>query len=61
MAGPAENLFVVQNNHFRGQALADALQMTHLLLDETPRAPVELVAAYPDLEPVVRMERRRLF
>ena len=31
MAGAAEELFVVQNNHFRGQALVNTLQMKHLL------------------------------
>ena len=57
----AESLFVVQNNHFRGKALANALQMTRLVLGKTPQAPEELVACYPELEDQVRVERRRLF
>ncbi len=61
MAQTAENLFVVQNNHFRGKALVNALQMKDLLLDRKPLAPEELVAAYPDLESSVRVERSRLF
>ena len=61
MAAAAENLFVVQNNHFRGKALVNALQMKGLLLDGKPLAPEDLVAAYPDLESRVRVERSRLF
>ncbi len=61
MARAAKNLFVVQNNHFRGKALVNALQMKGLLLDGKPPAPEELVAAYPDLESQVRVERSRLF
>ncbi len=61
MADAAEDLFVVQNNHFRGKALVNALQMKGLLLDGKPPAPEELVAAYPDLESQVSVERSRLF
>jgi uncharacterized protein YecE (DUF72 family) len=61
MADATENLFVVQNNHFRGKALVNALQMKGLLLDGKPAAPQELVVAYPDLESAVHVERSRLF
>jgi len=61
MAGTAESLVVVQNNHFRGKALADALRMKSLLCGGRPLAPEGLLAAYPDLEPLVRVERTRLF
>ena len=61
MAAAAEELFVIQNNHFRGQALVNALQMKSLLQGGKPRAPEELVAAYPELEPEVSVERHRLF
>jgi len=61
MADTAENLFVVQNNHFRGKALVNALQMKGLLLDGKPPAPQELVMAYPGLETAVDVERSRLF
>ena len=50
-------MFVVQNNHFRGQALANALQMRHLIEGERPEAPEELVATYPDLERDVTVRR----
>jgi uncharacterized protein YecE (DUF72 family) len=61
MAAAAEELYVIQNNHFRGQALVNALQMKHLIQGQKPRAPEELVATYPDLAPQVVVERTRLF
>ncbi|HKQ62444.1 MAG TPA: DUF72 domain-containing protein [Candidatus Polarisedimenticolaceae bacterium] len=60
MALAARELYVVQNNHFRGQALVNALQLRHLLEAEPPAAPEDLTRAYPQLEPLVRVERTRL-
>jgi uncharacterized protein YecE (DUF72 family) len=61
MATRAEETIVVQNNHFRGKALVNALQLKHRLQGLRPPAPDTLVAAYPELEPVIRVERSRLF
>jgi uncharacterized protein YecE (DUF72 family) len=61
MADRAAELLVVQNNHFRGQAIVNALQMKARLQGSRPLAPDGLVAAYPDLERDVRVERTRLF
>jgi uncharacterized protein YecE (DUF72 family) len=61
MAGSADELFVIQNNHFRGQALVNALQMMRLLQNRTPAAPEELVDAYPQLEGNVTVKRTQLF
>ncbi len=61
MAESAESLFVIQNNHFRGQALVNALQMKHRVEGTRPAAPDELVAAYPELIDQVTVERTRLF
>lgn len=60
MARNAAEVFVVQNNHFRGQALANVLQMKHLLQGGSPPAPRALVEAYPDLAPIVSAEPGRL-
>ncbi|MCP3978934.1 MAG: DUF72 domain-containing protein [bacterium] len=57
----AEETFVVQNNHFRGQALVNTLQLMRLLAGRTPAAPQDLVATYPALEPQVDVTRDRLF
>ena len=61
MAERAAELYVIQNNHFRGQALVNALQMKHLIQGQRPRAPEELVATYPHLAAQVVAERTRLF
>ncbi len=61
MAGQAAELLVVQNNHFRGQALVNALQLRHLIEQRRPAAPESLVQVYPDLEPITTVQRERLF
>jgi uncharacterized protein YecE (DUF72 family) len=61
MAGQADELVVVQNNHFRGQAVVNALQMKHLLGDERPEAPPELARTYPEIESFTTVRRDRLF
>jgi uncharacterized protein YecE (DUF72 family) len=61
MAEKAEELIVVQNNHFRGQALVNALQMKHLLQGGRPPAPETLAEAFPGLASTVAVERSRLF
>ncbi len=61
MMQTAEQLFVVQNNHFRGQALVNALQMKRLLQKASPPAPHSLVASYPELEGQVEARGRGLF
>lgn len=61
MAHGAEQLFVIQNNHFRGKALVNALQLRREFTNVAPAAPEELVAAYPELEAQVTTRRRRLF
>ena len=61
MAQKARELFIIQNNHFRGKALVNALQMKRILEQRPPAAPEELVLAYPELEPQVRVRRTRLF
>ncbi len=59
-ASQARETFVIQNNHFRGQALANALMMKRLLGASPPDAPGELVDAFPDLRRFVRSRGGRL-
>jgi uncharacterized protein YecE (DUF72 family) len=61
MGEEARQLFVVQNNHFRGKALANALMLRHLLSGEPPGAPATLVRTYPELRGVVSVEQPGLF
>ena len=60
MSSAAEALYVIANNHFRGQALANALQLKHLIQGIEPEAPEDLVAVYPDLRDFVTVKRDRL-
>ena len=61
MADEAAEVIVVQNNHFRGQAMANALQFGHLVGRKRPAAPASLVDAYPDLADLCDPERDTLF
>jgi uncharacterized protein YecE (DUF72 family) len=49
VAPKAEKSFVIFNNHFRGQALVNSLQMLAMLSDAPPDIPARLVAHYPEL------------
>jgi uncharacterized protein YecE (DUF72 family) len=60
LAAAAREVYVIHNNHFRGQALANALQMRHLLGEARIAAPECLVRSYPQLESFVA-ELPRLF
>lgn len=51
LAKETAEVFVIQNNHFRGQALVNAIQLKHLL-DARPEAPPTLFSAYPGLSEV---------
>jgi uncharacterized protein YecE (DUF72 family) len=61
MDGQAKELFVIQNNHFRGQALVNALQMKHLVEGKRPAAPDSLIRAYPRIAEEVRGDQESLF
>lgn len=56
-------VYVIQNNHFRGKALVNALQFKHLLGARRPVAPEGLRAAYPELRALADadVEQPRLF
>lgn len=47
---------VVANNHYRGQAPANAIQLRRKLLDERPLAPKVLVEAFPHLAGLARTD-----
>lgn len=57
----AEEVYVVANNHFRGQALANAIQLRHLSGVKEPAAPEDLLVAYPALRGIAKTRRERLF
>lgn len=49
MAEKAEKVFVIANNHPRGQAAVNALQLKSMLTGKKVNAPESLVEAYPEL------------
>lgn len=61
LAGRATSVYAITNNHFRGQAAANALELVSMLLDAPVPAPASLVAAYPQLEKCTTTEQGRLF
>ncbi len=54
LAGEHDETAVVTNNHFSGQAVANALELKALLTSERVLAPADLVRAFPHLAGSVR-------
>ena len=61
VAGQSASTYVITNNHYQGQAAANALQLISLLLDKPVEAPSTLVKAYPQLQEFVTTEQPDLF
>lgn len=49
MLGKTRKLFIITNNHFRGQALVNALQLRSLIDERKIDVPPLLAESYPDL------------
>ena len=58
LAGSSDRVYVVTNNHYRGQALANALQVKNMVTGEKVEVPLDLVKQYPLLEEVIDRVRR---
>jgi len=56
IAAEHDTTAVVTNNHFSGQAVANALELMHLLRGEPVPGPSEIVESYPRLRSSVRIE-----
>lgn len=52
LAGGRDETYVITNNHFGGQALANAIELGSLLAGETALAPPELLQSFPHLKAV---------
>ena len=52
LAAGGEETFVITNNHFRGKAVANALQLISLVRNRRVPFPEPLIAEYPDLEAI---------
>ncbi len=49
LAASAADVFIIANNHYRGQGVANALELRALVEDRTVDAPPGILAAYPHL------------
>ncbi len=56
-----QQVYVFTNNHFRGQAVANALELRAALTGERPTAPDCLLAAYPRLRRIATPQTPTLF
>jgi uncharacterized protein YecE (DUF72 family) len=54
IARKARQTFVITNNHFRGQAACNALQLKNMLTGGKLRIPAPLLAAFPELRGLAR-------
>lgn len=54
MAGKAKEVYVIANNHFKGQAVCNAHQLQFLLSGEKINVPERLKRTYPQLEEISR-------
>lgn len=52
IAARVKDLYLITNNHYRGQALVNAFQMRRLLGQPVVEIPDSLVGAYPDLRAI---------
>jgi uncharacterized protein YecE (DUF72 family) len=49
LAEEHDEVYIVSNNHFEGQAVANAIELRARLVGERVPAPAELMARYPRL------------
>jgi len=52
VAAKVERLYIITNNHFRGQALVNAFQLKFLISHKKQDMPERLIAAYPVLRTI---------
>ena len=52
VAESGEETYVITNNHFRGKAVANALQLISIIRDQSVPAPPGLISEYPVLEAI---------
>ena len=53
----SDRIYVITNNHYRGQALANALQIKNMVSGEKVEIPAGLLQQYPVLEDIVKKIR----
>lgn len=58
MISESQRSFIIFNNHFRGQGIANALQMMYLLSDSKVRVPAPLLDVFPQLRTIALTDLR---
>jgi len=53
LGSQSSNVYIITNNHYRGQALANALQIKNMLTGEKLEVPTPLLEQYPPLKEIV--------
>lgn len=56
MISESPRSFIIFNNHFRGQGIANALQMMYLLSDSKVKVPAPLLEVFPQLRAIAQDE-----
>jgi uncharacterized protein YecE (DUF72 family) len=56
LAGGRDETYVITNNHFGGQALANAIELRSLLAGAAVPAPVDLLRSFPRLSARARAD-----
>ncbi|MDH4220054.1 MAG: DUF72 domain-containing protein [Candidatus Aminicenantes bacterium] len=54
LGNKSNKVFVITNNHYRGQALANALQIKNMVTQEKLDIPVDLLKQYPALREIIK-------
>ncbi len=60
VAGRTDATYVITNNHFEGKAVANALQLVKLVLNQSVRVPETMLGRYPDLEKIAEPGTRTM-
>jgi uncharacterized protein YecE (DUF72 family) len=54
LGSKSNKVFVITNNHYQGQAMANALQIKNMITQEKLDIPIDLLKQYPSLREIVK-------
>jgi uncharacterized protein YecE (DUF72 family) len=58
LGNKSDKVFVITNNHYRGQALTNALQIKNLISGEKISLPENLLDLYPELKDILKEKEK---
>lgn len=59
LGNKSDKVFVITNNHYRGQALTNALQIKNLISGEKISLPENLLDLYPELKDILKEKEKK--